>query len=762
MDIMTQQTASDVFSLRNEIKANLAEMLNSKPVSQEQNRHVQENLAKALDISRNIMRLERDNEWNVRAFGWTVIDCIKLAMKENRRDEAKRLFLELDRYSIPASEESLIKALTKYRHILMENRPDPAGSNELAAAAALNSRGEHLEACRLYQKVIHHFSHDESVNVSYGWAISKALKVMSDEEKPLLGPFMDLLRCYAKLNIFDAMKRAYRLCQFHEDDGVTGRSDEKDSLIILHTTVLNYATKMAKKQAFPGFIPFVKWWNLENLCNSDYEKYTPQGSDKIYYSLAEKVIKALYQTAKTIENVDDITFALNFIESSINRFPDNIWLIYYSSRLNVKLGRHDVAQKQMIQVVREKMNDPWAWERLGETLGNGDLDTHIGCLCRTLCCPNVKPEFAVNIHEKLGRQLQQRGMRAEAKHELNTAMAIREARGWPVSDTLRQACRDAAVDDVDVVKDNKNFYQQHARLADSLIYADIPWIFANISGKSNGDEAQKEQLYLAFKKQNEKTDKRISGNRSSHRGMSLDSVLGSGQINGRHKTDPSDPAVLESLTVKTMHHPELADLPLGSPVQIKITTVNGRSRILTAESREGTAWDQVPERVGIVDHVNTDKELTFVIFNENNASCCLHHNRFSMAADLAPGDFVSVKYLVKPIKSDTNKTEVGRFIVMRRLQTKTEYKLQPVDVTITTTPPTGSFYETYHGPINICQGGRFGFVEDVFIPGHLISAEVQFADIVTGITIYKWNRKKGRPTWSALTLKKASNSQDKE
>lgn len=640
MLIQNQQTASDVFAFRKEIKADLADVLDSKSVSQEQIGHIRKNLSKALNISRKLMQQDRHNKWHLLAFGWTVIDCIKLAMKNNHKDKAKRLFQELDRYPIPASEVSLTKVLTKYRHILMENRPDPAASSELAEAADLCSRGEHLEACHVYQKVIRNFSHDERVNISYGWAISKALKVLSDEKKPPLAPFMNLLRCYAKLNIFDAMKRACRLRQLHEADGVSGRSDERDSLTILHTTILNYAVKVAKKQTFPDFISFVRWWNLENLCNSDYEKFTPEGSDKVYNSLVEKLIKALYQTAKTIENVDEITFALDFIESSINRFPDNVWLIYYCARLNVKLGRHEEAQKRMIPVVLRKMNDPWAWERLGETLDDDDMDHRLACLCRALCCPNVIPEYAVNIHEKLGRLLQQHGMSAEAKHGFNTAMAIRETAG----------------DNVDAVKDNKNFYQQHAPMAEALVYADLP------------------------------------------------------------------------------------------------------------------------ERVGIVEHVNTHKELTFVVFDETDTACRLYHDRFPMAKSLSPGDFVAIKYRVKPAKQVGNKAKTGRSPSMGRRapvagrrnlppsfnemgagEDVKEGKMQPVDVRVTTTPPTGSFYETYHGPINICQGGRFGFVEDVYIPGHLISAEIEFADEVTGITIHKWNRKKGRPAWSALTLKKASN-----
>ena len=695
---------SEVFSLRREMKPDLHEILTSQSVPSEQLDGVRKQLFKTLKLARTVIKQDRENEWSLRAYGWTMIDCINFTMAEGRKEAALKLFQDIDGYSIPTSEVPLKNSLNKIRSILIENRPDPSTSPELMKAADLSSRGQHLEGCHLYEQVIQHFSYSKSVNLKYAWEITRALKRLCNEKK------IDGSRVHALLMNYANLAHIPKPGQ-------------------LHTIIMNYAIKAS--EGIPNFISFVRWWDLSNLIAENYQKYKPAGSDIQYNSLVERLIKELHKYAMKSANENDITFALVFIESSLNHFEDNLWLLYYAAQLNVKLGHHEVARKLLIPVVRSQMKAPWAWEQLGETFDAIDLDTQIACCCRALLCPNTKPEFVVKIHQKLGNLLRQNGMLEQAKYELTTSMAIREKNGWKVPDALRLAYKDNALDGVDAMADNQDLYRKYAPLTEKLIHADLPWTAANISGKSTADDAKKEWLYLVYKKQ--------------------DGKRGDGKINRFHKTDYFAHVALETLKVKAHHYPELTELPPGSPVQIKTVTVNGRSQILAGESREGAVWDQSPELVGIVDHINSGKQLTFVIFNDNNASCCLYHNRFPMAADLVPGDFVAVKYLIKPgTKPNHIHSTIGRGL----LESTTKQIFQPLAVTISSRPPSGSFWETYCDTIRVIQDGRYGFVEDIYIPSHLITPDIHNGDIVSGITIYQCHQKKRKHTWKALTLKK--------
>ena len=66
------------------------------------------------------------------------------------------------------------------------------------------------------------------------------------------------------------------------------------------------------------------------------------------------------------DNAHNLNYILPYINTAINKFPDNIWLQLNKAKLLLALGRNDDALAFGLTVTKSKVNDYWAWELLGD------------------------------------------------------------------------------------------------------------------------------------------------------------------------------------------------------------------------------------------------------------------------------------------------------------------------------------------------------------------------------------------------------------
>lgn len=92
---------------------------------------------------------------------------------------------------------------------------------------------------------------------------------------------------------------------------------------------------------------------------------------------------------------------MNFLHDHIE---GNEWFgLYYARWLKV-CGRDDESAKYLVEVVRRKKNDDWAWQYFGDSFTN-EPEKARACYCRSLTCPIHDKEIADGVAKKTHRKL---------------------------------------------------------------------------------------------------------------------------------------------------------------------------------------------------------------------------------------------------------------------------------------------------------------------------------------------------------------------
>jgi hypothetical protein len=135
-----------------------------------------------------------------------------------------------------------------------------------------------------------------------------------------------------------------------------------------------------------------------------------------------------------------------------------------------------------------------------------------------------------------------------------------------------------------------------------------------------------------------------------------------------------------------------------------------------------------------VRHINVEKGVTAVALGRDEV-CLFHHDRFPEMARAEIAMAVAVR-----ARQD------GRRGILRALAwEKTEKR------------PSASFCRAFEGPVEVIEGGGFGFINhEIFVPPDLIiQTGVTSGDRVRGFALLEKRPKEGEYGWRALTAGKA-------
>lgn len=176
--------------------------------------------------------------------------------------------------------------------------------------------------------------------------------------------------------------------------------------------------------------------------------------------------------------------------------------------------------------------------------------------------------------------------------------------------------------------------------------------------------------------------------------------------------------------------PLLHNLVTGAPIKVKLDEVGGHRSVVALDVRPGEPWDLLPPRAGVVTHVNTEKKLTHVALGVED-SCLVYHDRIPEAANWQPGTLVSIKAMAGRDRSH----------------------FRAVWGLVGGASSDSSFCRETHGPLKINKRGQFGFVDETYVPGTLISrAHAQDGDVVSVLGVASMNEKRKRVEWRAITV----------
>lgn len=223
------------------------------------------------------------------------------------------------------------------------------------------------------------------------------------------------------------------------------------------------------RNEWPAYIDFCEWWNFENFLPKDYEPFrTPSG--KNIMSIVEQAYigyaKALLSNNDTEKIKNFIPKLKNLSEAHRNyQYPP-----YFLAKLYLKINDNTSAQTTLLPFVRNKSNDYWVWQTLGDACN--DEEQRFYCYCKALTC-NCKPEMLVTLKEEFAKILVKKELFDNAKTEIEQILEIRKQRAWKISDSLMNLTSTDWYKTAQKLNDNNNLYHQHASKAEEITFADL-------------------------------------------------------------------------------------------------------------------------------------------------------------------------------------------------------------------------------------------------------------------------------------------------
>lgn len=613
-------------------------------------------LDEAYEMATELINGSERGEWDIKAFAWCVIDLIKRDAKLERRQNFHHYAHQLKILEIDPSDN----VLTDQRRYVL-NLCNPSGP-DILKAKALSKGGHHQESLNLYKKILSNGDRSESIETSFAWELYRVAKTMVEQNPPNFNGAKGYLNDYL------------------------GLTTEKPSL--LHTCFLQLADKISKESQLKLGV-FVRIWKLEYLRSEDYEPFITSDG-KVLLSLAEKVVQQASKDAFDRNDQEGLQYILPFINKCIDRFPDNLWLKLRKAKTLMAMDRHNEALSFGLDVVKNKMNDYWAWELLGDIYQAVLPKTALSCYCKSLLC-SKDINFVGKVKIKLAELLVKNKDYPQAKLEIEEVINYRVNKGQKIPEVVEILKCQSWYETEVAVFSNQEFYKKKSPMAEKLLYNDLPWV--------NGVVGE----VFTTKTQPNKPKLRLH----------IES--------GTTPMETSIPASKFSINEKK----------LGMGIRIKGgCDIEGRFQIYALESRDATdKWDIFDECIGVVDHVNQKKNLLHFMVSRNIDGII----RFADLSDeFDEGDAIAVR-----ISQYTSKQGVGyRVLTSRR----------------TTMPISEDLVKPFESSVREENG--MGFTDnDIFIPPPIIKKyNIKNDDYLTGKAILNYNKKRCEWGWKALII----------
>ncbi|SOB75609.1 hypothetical protein SAMN04488490_1227 [Marinobacter sp. LV10R510-11A] len=461
---------------------------------------------------------------------------------------------------------------------------------------------------------------------------------------------------------------------------------EKPSL--LHTCVLQVASKFAGAERF-SMLAFSRLWGLDFLRPEDWERFVTDDGKELP-SLAEKVIRQASKEAAKSNDKESLSYILPHVDKAISECPENIWLSLNKAKVLLGLGRNDDALTFALDVTRANVNDFWTWGLLGDISAGSENDVSLSCYCKSLLCSS-NDKFTGKVRLKLAKLLIDGGKLAEAKHEISRVVSHKEQEGLKVPADIEQIVAQSWYAEVMQAPSNDDYYRVNIGEAETLLFSQLPWIAGNVGGVFSvpgKEDKPKRKLFL------------------------------------KTSSDPMEVAVPESKF-------ELSDVSAGDAIHIKgERDAQERFQVHVVAKREsGDPWDVFIERVGVVDHVNKQKQVIhFIVDRKVDGVIPLS----DLEATFKEGDAIGV--------------------TLSRYTTKQGIRFRILKAAATNSKPSSSIRQTFQDTVRVSNG--LGFTTtDVFIPPPLIAGSgIQNDDIVSGVAVLNYDKKRGSWGWKAISV----------
>lgn len=405
--------------------------------------------------------------WDVRAFGWVLVDLVK-KLAVNPGPELNRYAAELRQLAVSSDDDLLTKQRGYALSLLQE------GAKDLQKARGLSRDGQHRQAVRIYTEAFERGALDPSNQIAYGWDLFKATRQLMQQRAQdqwpaaLVGEAKGYLGAYLKLDV------------------------ERPSM--LHSCILQQALRLASAGHLKVMV-FARMWGLENLREEDFERFVAEDG-KSRPSLAETVVQRAAKDAAASGQPGDLDYIHPFVDRAMARFPDNVWLKLNKVKILRALGQQEDARMLAIDFARTKSGEYWVWDLLGDLVP--EPKAGISCYCKALLC-SQDDNFVSGVRLKLAGLLADFNHFAEAKGEVMRVIEHKTRAGHRLPVEAQELSQAYWYGEAASAEPGAAFYARFASQADELLFSALPWIDACIGERFtiDGQETKpRRKLYL--------------------------------------------------------------------------------------------------------------------------------------------------------------------------------------------------------------------------------------------------------------------------
>ena len=510
-----------------------------------------------------------------------------------------------------------------------------------------------------------------------------------------------------------------------------------------HSKILTlYLWKLPEEKDIESVLVINKW-GLDNFRSEDWLRERKE--KKTFPSLVEKVIKHYFAGLKR-NSFNNIAPEFEILLEKACKQYDDDQLERNLAILMLAKGDKEKALS-IYRSLLLNLNRFYVWKELAEA--TDDVELKISAYCKAIIS-EPKDEYLGDIHLALAGLMKEQGFNQEAKRELQTYADTYNKNGWRLKDEYNVLSSQVA-NSVVQTENNIPFYKSHMASAEDFVYSDIEWttmFIADVYVQKDGAKQIKKAKLVStdgivittkyknlsllntncigkcFETKIHSKDGKKEIVLIKESDSRIDQLLSpiicyvdyhNKEKNCYHLIGENEKELLLSHTpfkleegsfcrcfevpeIKDKTNNDLGVFDWDDFSQSKKTRPS--KAIFNDVIKNYEALEKFPSETAVVDSVNENKELFHCVFGRNS-DIIIKYNQTAIRPRI--GDYLKIRYVKKTSKE-------GR--VFRKMLTAE-----------TTDTCDRVLKKTSSGPIHInynSEGKKFGFVDDYYIPTHLI------------------------------------------
>ena len=199
--------------------------------------------------------------------------------------------------------------------------------------------------------------------------------------------------------------------------------------------MLNLANKASKD--WNDFLFFANWAGLDCFSSDDKQPYITENGDRID-SLQSRYLRAIVRKISTSQNIGHelLTFGKEALKLALNINPNDQWLYYYQSKMDLNNGNIDLAIKSLMPVIHRQPRTYWVWGLLASILDVNQPKDALICYIYASQLARDEQELA-KIRITLAEKLAQNHRFSEASFQVKKALEYRQSHNFRIPDELQ-------------------------------------------------------------------------------------------------------------------------------------------------------------------------------------------------------------------------------------------------------------------------------------------------------------------------------------